>query len=328
MSSSNLLLLGAGFSYNWDAPLAKEVADFLLQTVGGDPHLQALLKQDENNFENALSEVQRDYISSPSTPQTKERLDRLQDAIGTMFDRLNVTFERRTDFEFCNDLHFSITRFLTHFDAIFSLNQDLLLELRYEPNILSASNARWGGLQMPGMRPVPDPSLTGIGDKHRRRWTTSPGPFTIEPRIQPYFKLHGSSNWYTSDGRQLLVMGGNKDTVIREHEVLRWYYDEFKRRLMTGSTKLMVIGYSFSDRHINEAITDAWQKGTLAGIFLVDPSGRYVLNPTPPYHIKVPNTLEEIRHLGGSTRPIRATFAGDAFEHEKFVDFFRDDNKS
>ena len=61
----------------------------------------------------------------------------------------------------------------------------------------------------------------------------------------------------------------------------------------------MVIGYSFSDRHINEAIYEAWQKGNLRGMFLVDPVGRDVLNPTPPHHIKVPNGLEEIHSLGG-----------------------------
>jgi hypothetical protein len=58
-------------------------------------------------------------------------------------------------------------------------------------------------------------------------------------------------------------------------------------------------------------------------MFLVDRAGWDVLNPTPPRHIKVPNALEEVPNLGGSTRLFSATFAGDAFEHPKFMNFFR-----
>jgi hypothetical protein len=42
-------------------------------------------------------------------------------------------------------------------------------------------------------------------------------------------------------------MGGNKEFMIREHKVLRWYYEQFQQRLAIGGTRVMVIGYSFSD---------------------------------------------------------------------------------
>jgi hypothetical protein len=112
----------------------------------------------------------------------------------------------------------------------------------------------------------------------------------VNERIQPHFKIHGSSNWTTADGRNLLVMGGDKEFMIREHKVLRWYYEQFLQRLAIGGTRLMVIGYSFSDRYINDAITEAAQRGTLTGMFLVDPAGWDVLNPTPPHHIRVLTT--------------------------------------
>ena len=44
---------------------------------------------------------------------------------------------------------------------------------------------------------------------------------------------------------------------------------------------------------------------------------------SPLHHIKVPNALEEVPRLGASTRLFSATFAGDAFEHQKFMNFFR-----
>ena len=325
MATSKILLLGAGFSHNWGAPLAREVAYSLLQAVGNDARLQEVLTRHEKNFENALSEIQREYIAAPASPEAKRRFEILQQAIATMFERINASFEPPARFEFSNDLRYSVANFLTRFDAIFNLNQDVLLELRYAPQVLTASNTRFNGSEMPGVKPIPNAALIGIGDNHKRLWTPTSPPYSTASRFQPHFKLHGSSSWYTEDGRRLLVMGGDKDIAIKEHEVLRWYYDEFKRHLKMGKTKLMVIGYSFSDSHINEAIVDAWQSGNLAGMFLVNPSGRDVLNPTPPHQIKVPKGVEYIPSLGGSTRPMSATFAGDAFEHQKFMDFFRND---
>jgi hypothetical protein len=38
---NHVLLLGAGFSRNWHAPLAAEVANSLLLQLEGDAHLQA-----------------------------------------------------------------------------------------------------------------------------------------------------------------------------------------------------------------------------------------------------------------------------------------------
>jgi hypothetical protein len=78
MSMTNILLIGARFSRNWNAPLASEVASSLLQAVGSDPDLQALLKQHEKNFENARSEIQRQYLAVPTSPKIKARLNKLQ----------------------------------------------------------------------------------------------------------------------------------------------------------------------------------------------------------------------------------------------------------
>jgi len=103
----HVLLLGAGFSRNWGAPLAAEVANSLLEEIGNDGPLQTLLRQHSKNFENALSEVQRQYLQSSSSTEAKQRLDRLQGAIATMFERLNAIFEPPREFEFCNDIRYS-----------------------------------------------------------------------------------------------------------------------------------------------------------------------------------------------------------------------------
>src|SRR5271155_1866007 len=70
--------------------------------------------------------------SSVSSTEAKERLDRLQTAIVAMFEKLNAALERRINFEFSQERRFLVAEFLARFDAIFGLNQDLLLELHYE----------------------------------------------------------------------------------------------------------------------------------------------------------------------------------------------------
>ncbi|MGO9011146.1 MAG: SIR2 family protein [Bryobacteraceae bacterium] len=322
MSINTVVLLGAGFSRNWGAPLASEVASSLLQQVGDDHYLRKLLTKHEKNFEDALSEIQQACISTPPLA-ARERLDKLQAAIGAMFDNVNTALERQR-FEFSQEKRLLVSQFLARFDAIFGLNQDLLLELHYlTENVMLADSRhpRWDGFQMPGIVQV---SNSYSADRRRRRSTPAPPPFTVAPRLQPYFKMHGSSNWYTNDGRNLLVMGRNKDLVIGESDLLRWYYGQFRGYLSRPDTRLMVIGYSFSDQHINDAIAGASKSGGLKGMFLVNPNGRAVLgNSKRSLPESMHNDLEDIDCLGGSTRPISETFAGDEFEHQKFIEFFQ-----
>jgi len=83
----------------------------------------------------------------------------------------------------------------------------------------------------------------------------------------------------------------------------------------------MVIGYSFGDEHINVAIRDAAEKGTLK-LFLIDPSGVDVLTKNrlaPPGYM-----FEKLQpHLiGASRRLLSEIFGGDMVEHGKVMRFF------
>ena len=312
--------LGGRLRRNWKAPVASEVASSLVQQVGDDATLRGLLTRYEKNYEDALAEMQRQYLSARASPEVKTWLERLQSAIEKMFNRLNSTFEAMTDFEFSNDLAFSIANYLTKFDAIFSLNQDLLIELKYQEAF--PLGTRWSGVEMPGVQAVVDSTIRGIGDKHKRRWKPTTTHFQLASNMQPYFKLHGSSNWYADDGESLLVMGANKDLFINRYPLLQWYFSTFKWYLSYPNTKLMVIGYGFGDQHINDEIVAAWRNGTLTGIFVVDPQGRSVLNPTRHLPIAMHSELEDIHNIGSSTRALSAVFADDPFEHQKFSDFF------
>ena len=50
--------------------------------------------------------------------------------------------------------------------------------------------------------------------------------------------------------------GGEKAVSINQFSILSWYHKEFRNKLMRSGARLMVIGYSFSDTHINDAIMD------------------------------------------------------------------------
>src|SRR5438874_4012487 len=106
-----LLLLGAGFSRNWNGWLADEVMGKILARLAADEELHLLLSR-STNFEDAISQVQQQFRSSP-TPANKSRLDRMQAAVMATFRSMNESFAGRPGIEFSNDRHFSIVNFLS-----------------------------------------------------------------------------------------------------------------------------------------------------------------------------------------------------------------------
>ncbi len=49
-----------------------------------------------------------------------------------------------------------------------------------------------------------------------------------------YVKLHGSWNWYSSDGMKKMVIGRNKINQINTEPVLLRYFEIFKEVLSKG----------------------------------------------------------------------------------------------
>ena len=105
------------------------------------------------------------------------------------------------------------------------------------------------GRLTPGIKPAKTSLAHG---QHRwHQYTPDPDNFSILPRDQPYIKLHGSFNWVDQENGALLILGGNKAENIRKHPLLVWYHQKFKEDLTAAGTRLMIIGYSFNDPHIN-----------------------------------------------------------------------------
>src|SRR5262249_22709683 len=127
-----------------------------------------------------------------------ERQLRLQNAVKATFDRVNRAFHR-SDFEFRRqnfEQRFSEPGFLQNFDVIFTLNQDLLLETAY------IDPSRFRELTFPGLQRIAPGSDIWRDNGERT--------LALKTSVQPYIKLHGSTNWQSDAGESVLIMGNAK----------------------------------------------------------------------------------------------------------------------
>jgi|SRR5579862_217245 len=309
-----ILLTGAGFSRNWGGWLANEVFSHLMSCKLDDYTRDLLIKyRATGGFEAAMSVLQKRLKDEPND-ENNIRVQALTSELYGMFNLLSQGF-LHGKFEFQNYVEFMVAPFLNRFDAIFTVNQDTLLEIHYFDGTLP----RWSGVQLPGMRAFgPPPHIQGSIYDKVRKMTPDLAAYQCDPRFQPYFKLHGSINWVIDDRSGLLmVLGGSKSEYIAANPILSHYQQEFEAYLARPDARLMVIGYGFNDSHINDAITRGVESGLK--LFLVDPVGMDVFSRTVGYHFgsAVPRAV-----IGVSERPLSATFNGDRIEHAKLLRFF------
>jgi SIR2-like domain len=321
MQSKTILLLGAGFSRNWGGWLASEAFEYLLGSKHVDRALRDLLwHHRDRGFESALSQLQSESNS------LDDRLRRMQNALSEMFIQMEEAFEG-IQFNISNEHKISISSFLAKFDAIFTLNQDLLLERFYvgEVGTPSIGGGKWERAVVPGIKNVGTDfgAYSGLG-----RFMEDETAFRLEERSQPIIKLHGSANWRTSKDTEVVIMGANKSGAIGRFPLLSWYSNLFKEYLNAGSTKVMVIGYSFSDDHINRSLMEAASRFQLR-LFVVDPLGADVIDRNRhlrgPGSVYAPDpTVVELwpALVGASRRPLRSTFDSDRVEFQKLLHFF------
>lgn len=323
------LLLGAGFSRNWGGWLASEAFEYLL----GDPavvangRLRTLLwkHRTSSGFEGALDELQRG-----TQKYSKDDELQLRFAIQRMFEMMNAAFKSKGLELGQHTFDNPVRNFLLRFDAIFSLNQDLLLEYCYrgsKDGLVDRSDIRterdW---QFPGMRLMSTSADLQTFPSAAGTWVPAE-VCSIAHGEQPIFKLHGSSNWRTAEGSDIMILGGGKMQAIEQYPVLQWYSKVFAEYLGQPQARLMVIGYGFRDEHINETLLQAMTKGMKP--FVVDPLGAEAasslnpLRPTDPGYslTKLENAVRETL-IGASRRPLSSTFAADEVERRKIARFF------
>jgi hypothetical protein len=213
----------------------------------------------------------------------------------------------------------SVTAFLGRFDAIFTLNQDLLLELLYDPQL--ESPRRWNGRFWPGIVGLAAQGANPHARVSAKRHVGLPGG--SEANLQPIYKLHGSVDWQDESG-DLFVVGGGKEEYIRSKPILAGYFDLFQLRLRDPNVRLMIIGYGFADEHVNRLLVAASEANPSLAVFHVHPEGREAVHRGARARIPIymPPAIAALRCMGESRRPLSSTFKDDELEHQKIMRFF------
>lgn len=168
----------------------------------------------------------------------------------------------------------------------FTLNQDLFVERHF--------NSTLKMLIHPGVPRIPD------AHKIINRLPMEKEDFIVVPsndklKNSPinivssttlhYVKLHGSFGWLSSDGTNCYVIGKKKEEKIGDEPLLSWYFDLFTQVLSKPDRKLLVIGYGFKDRHVNEIIARSINNFNLK---------LYVVSPTP--QLKFFSNIDAVEH--------------------------------
>lgn len=136
----------------------------------------------------------------------------------------------------------------------------------------------------------------------------------------PYLKMHGSTNWRDSSGNHIVIIGTNKKEDIDKYELTKWYNKYFYHILTTTINKLLIIGYGFMDKHINEALI----KGMTSGKLKV-----YVLDNQNPrdFKNKMTNKLNENERKDSyENRRAIYNFLAGYFPYS-LEDIYREENK-
>ncbi len=146
---------------------------------------------------------------------------------------------------------------------IFTLNQDLLLERLYsnESGLLqipALGHPDWFSGRFEG-KTAPEvnlPDCDRIGYFREKFWEKGTG---LQNFL--YIKMHGSYAWKSANNTNAFVIGYEKSGSISKEPLLEWYLDIFKEVLHVRDQTLVIVGYGFMDRHINDIIADSAKTG-------------------------------------------------------------------
>lgn len=306
-AADHILLTGAGFTHNFGAPLARDVWNLIFNhpEVQGAPNVRELLLENQD-FEEAYNVAISD---SRFTPADREAI---QSAVREAFEDIDRTVR---DWVFTVNSPYPVNvygvqKLISRFAGsksrpgfYFTLNQDLFLErhfhngerpvivgIQHHPEGLSSGFLNWE-----------------LGHEHCRNLTsTAPDISTLcAGRRFLYVKLHGSSNWFSSDGQQRMVIGRGKLGQIAAEPLLAAYWELFTQVLTSGNRRLFVIGYGFCDEHVNQVLAKAIEGNHIE---------LFVLSPQPAPNFK---TAIQSKPFGDRIwKGLRGHFAGtllDAF---------------
>lgn len=310
--AENILLLGAGFTKNFGGLLASEMwaEIFNNENIQTQPRIKKLM---QNNFDyesiyySVLEGIKDGKGLFLPVEFNDDEKKAVKIATRAAYDRID---EMLIEHQISNYTKWNSTvnRLLLEFGKtnnrgfIFTLNQDLFIERFYQNPVRDPArrfyNAR---LSIPGIDKYPvwfmgeeDNPFNGTPTEEevKQFYTLKDDEYYALPNKNKFnskegsllkegsyflIKLHGSYNWISSDGSDMMVIGRGKSKQIHKEPLLSCYYDLFKEVLSQDQRRLFIIGYGFGDEHINSVLSEAVREHRLK---------IYILSPESPKSFK------------------------------------------
>jgi len=262
MSKDIVLLTGAGFTKNFDGFLSSDMWEQFFNNPKMPDELKILMKKGSKGDD--------DYFNYEDVVQTVSTVDKyigFGNDIKTVVEETYIRQEQRIDADVIEH-RLMVDKFrdfiFANISLFFTLNQDTFVEkyLHKKENQV---------LTLPFLEADVSKKdkevIFKLPTEKDLQHALNIIPILKGDRFVNYIKLHGSRNWYDSQGKNFPVIGKNKREMIEKEPLLKKYYEYFSDSL-NNSKKLLIIGYSFLDKHINEIIRDGVIKGLK--LFIVD----------------------------------------------------------
>lgn len=272
-SSEHILLTGAGFTKNFGGLLAIEMwaEIFNHEKIQAQPKIKELMSNDFD-YESIYDSIMKDSNKDNEKEAIDDAVKSAYEYIDSILRQLIISHPNPIELYIVNDLISLFRENATRkYSFIFTLNQDLFFERLY-------TNHHNGKLSIPGI-------------KNNSKWFTTyfnkplssedyyrlPNDEELNHNInalsdENFFliKLHGSYNWESFDGTRKMVIGRGKTEQIQKEPLLKYYFEIFENVLSRDQCRLLIIGYGFSDEHINRIISKAVRDNGLK-IYIISP---------------------------------------------------------
>lgn len=255
--TNTILLTGAGFTANFGGFLAKEMWSKIFNNpiLSEAGNLKLALR---NNLD--FEKVYSDVIDSRIPNLHPHERDRFVTALDEAYMAMDNVL-KDLSWEAYGIHPADLRRFLEFFNKnndqetpiCFTLNQDLFMERHFGWQPAGPPTMRYKG----NFGSIDRQDLDSVEAK------ILPNEQSLQEYISTmgngflYVKLHGSQKWVAHDNRDTKILGINKREAIEKIPLLKWYFALFEQALMRDGVRLVIVGYSFNDEHINDCIVKA-----------------------------------------------------------------------
>lgn len=248
------LLLGAGFSKNWGAPLIDEFWDHVLNdlikiddTKTREKIFQVKMEA-ENNFEQFYQ-----IIMSGDNEYLKNIVD---ESIKRIYIEIEKVLKNQNEILNLTDFFKKFMHTKNEPRAIFTLNQDLLVD-RYMLNHINANTDEISilGLDSNDLAKMKT-SFDGL-PPYTEILINNHKSYVLEINKINLIKLHGSFNWLDSNNKSLILIGADKIKAKCENNSVTTIFSTFNKvfkDFIADANKILIIGYSFNDEDINQTL--------------------------------------------------------------------------